>query len=236
MCLVRSLERLGSAALSKEEPDIGAAFLKFSVVTKELSALMKTLVSRFDSVHFDALLFELYSQHLHSLNAIYRLVLRTEFKQMQNISNIIMFPVDTLLKSELRGVKGEMKRPFDKAAKDYESKYMKIEKEKKSQAKEVGMIRSEVNPAEIADEMEKERKLFQLQMCEVIYNSVQSSLKPFSCSINSVKTIFNLLLRLQYLIKYNDIKTKKGIELLQHLVEFYHAQNKYVVIFPLTLQ
>lgn len=44
MCLVRSLERLGSAALSKEEPDIGAAFLKFSVVSKELSALMKTLV------------------------------------------------------------------------------------------------------------------------------------------------------------------------------------------------
>lgn len=80
-----------------------------------------------------------------------------------------MFPVDTLLKSELRGVKGELKRPFDKAAKDYESKYIKIEKEKKSQAKEVGMIRSEVNPAEIADEMEKERKLFQLQMCEVTY-------------------------------------------------------------------
>lgn len=34
------------------------------------------------------------------------------------------------------------------------------------------------------------------------------------------------LYALQYLIKYNDIKTKKGIELLQHLVEFYHAQNK----------
>lgn len=30
----------------------------------------------------------------------------------------------------------------------------------------------------------------------------------------------------QYLIKFNDIKTKKGIELLQHLVEFYHAQSK----------
>lgn len=45
MCLVRALERLGTVALSKEEPDIGAAFLKFSVVTKELSALMKTLVS-----------------------------------------------------------------------------------------------------------------------------------------------------------------------------------------------
>lgn len=52
MCLVRALERLGSVALSKEEPDIGAAFLKFSVVTKELSALMKTLVSGFAYIHF----------------------------------------------------------------------------------------------------------------------------------------------------------------------------------------
>jgi hypothetical protein len=46
MYLSRSLERLGGNALSKDqEPDIGAAFLKFAVVTKELSALMKTLVS-----------------------------------------------------------------------------------------------------------------------------------------------------------------------------------------------
>lgn len=158
MCLVRALERLGTITLSQEEPDIGAAFLKFSVVTKELSALMKTL--------------------------------------MQNISNIVMFPVDSMLKSEFRGVKGEMKRPFDKAAKDYESKYLKIEKEKKAQAKEVGMVRTEVNPAEIADEMEKERRVYQLQTCE-------------------------------YLLKYKEIKTKTGIELLQHFIEYYHALNNY---------
>ncbi|XP_043288539.1 arfGAP with SH3 domain, ANK repeat and PH domain-containing protein isoform X3 [Venturia canescens] len=156
--LGRALERLGDAALKEQEPDIGAAFLKFAVVTKELSALMKTL--------------------------------------MQNINNIVMFPLDSVLKGDLRGVKGDLKRPFEKAWKDYETKYAKIEKEKKQHAKEAGLIRSEVTPAEIADEMEKERRLFQLQMCE-------------------------------YLIKVNEIKTKKGIELLQHLVEYYHAQTNY---------
>ncbi|EDW85580.2 uncharacterized protein Dwil_GK23159 [Drosophila willistoni] len=158
MFMVRAMERLGGKVIDQDEPDIGAAFLKFSVVTKELSALMKTL--------------------------------------MQNINNIVMFPVDSMLKSELRGVKGDMKRPFDKAAKDYEAKFIKIEKEKKAQAKEAGMVRTEIDAAVVADEMEKERRLYQLQSCE-------------------------------YLLKYKEIKTKTGIELLQHFIEYYHALNNY---------
>ncbi|KAF6213619.1 hypothetical protein GE061_011340 [Apolygus lucorum] len=159
MYFARILERLGENALSKDlEEDIAAAFMKFAVVTKELSALMKTL--------------------------------------MQNVNNIVMFPLESLLKGDLRGVKGDLKRPFDRAWKDYEAKYGKIEKEKKQQAKEAGLYRDVVTASEIADDMEKERRLFQLQMCE-------------------------------YLIKVNEIKTKKGIEMLQHLVEYYHAQTNY---------
>ncbi|XP_022242959.1 arfGAP with SH3 domain, ANK repeat and PH domain-containing protein-like isoform X1 [Limulus polyphemus] len=157
--LSKALERLGANAnIKDQEHDIGAAFINFSIVTKELSQLMKIL--------------------------------------MQNLNNIIMFPVDSLLKGDLRGVKGDLKRPFDKAWRDYEAKMTKIEKEKKQQAKEVGLIRTEISPAEVADDMEKERRVFQLQMCE-------------------------------YLIKVNEIKTKKGVELLQHLVEYYHAQNNF---------
>lgn len=130
MCLATALEKMGNQAMSKDqENDIGAAFIKFAIVTKELSALMKTL--------------------------------------NQNIYVQLMLPLDWLLKGDLRGVKGDLRRPFDKAWKDYESKYIKIEKEKKQQAKEAGLIRTEVTSAEIADEMEKERRLFQLQMCEV---------------------------------------------------------------------
>lgn len=46
----------------------------------------------------------------------------------------------------------------------------KIEKEKREHAKQHGMIRTEITGAEIAEEMEKERRLFQLQMCEVRNN------------------------------------------------------------------
>ena len=55
MDLSKALNRLGEAAMMREDVedygsnDIGAAFQKFSVVTKELSNLMKNLVSSNDN-------------------------------------------------------------------------------------------------------------------------------------------------------------------------------------------
>jgi len=52
----KALNRLGETAIMREDvgdygsDDIGAAFQKFSVVTKELSNLMKNLVSSFTTI------------------------------------------------------------------------------------------------------------------------------------------------------------------------------------------
>merc|ERR1719361_2192989 len=77
MELSKALDRMGDTAMLREdeEDDIGAAFQKFAVVTKELSALMKNM--------------------------------------MQSLTNIILFPSENILKTELRGSKGDLKRPFD---------------------------------------------------------------------------------------------------------------------------
>jgi Arf-GAP/SH3 domain/ANK repeat/PH domain-containing protein len=48
--------------------------------------------------------------------------------QMQNLQNMILFPLDSVLKGDIRNVKGDLRRPFDKALKDYETRHSKLEK------------------------------------------------------------------------------------------------------------
>ena len=115
---------------------------------------------------------------------------------MQSLTNIILFPSENILKTELRGSKGDLKRPFDRALRDYQDKFSDLERMKKKQAKEAGMIRSELAAGEIAEEMDKERKYLQIAMAD-------------------------------YMVKVNEIKTKKGVELLEHMVDYYKAQSRW---------
>uniref|UniRef100_UPI0037E7E5BC arf-GAP with SH3 domain, ANK repeat and PH domain-containing protein 2 n=1 Tax=Semicossyphus pulcher TaxID=241346 RepID=UPI0037E7E5BC len=116
---------------------------------------------------------------------------------LKSMLHNINFFLDSLVKGDLREVKGDLKKPFDRAWRDYESRFKQVEKEKRELARQYGMVRSEVSGGEIAEELEKERRSFQLSMCE-------------------------------YLIKVNEIKTKRGVDLLQNLIKHYHSHNNFL--------
>ena len=74
--------------------------------------------------------------------------------------------------------------------------------------------------------------MFQLQMCEVLFILTLCLKDQFTKQCQATQCWFNInfilaySVFLQYLIKVNEIKTKKGVDLLQHLVEYYQAQSK----------
>nr|XP_015825361.2 arf-GAP with SH3 domain, ANK repeat and PH domain-containing protein 3 [Nothobranchius furzeri] len=118
------------------------------------------------------------------------------FKNLvQNLNNIMAFPLENVLKSELRDGRLELKKNMEKRWKDYDIKLGKLEKERKEKTKQLGLIRTEVG-SDGGEDMERERRIFQLQMCE-------------------------------YLLKIQELKVRKGPDLLQSLIKYFQAQVSF---------
>ncbi|XP_076835215.1 arf-GAP with SH3 domain, ANK repeat and PH domain-containing protein 3 isoform X2 [Brachyhypopomus gauderio] len=109
---------------------------------------------------------------------------------VQNLNSILSFPLESLLKSELRDSRLDLRRQMEKSWKEYDIKMGKMERERQ---KQYGMIRLERQ--DTAEEMERERRNFQLQMCEYLLkvqemklrqgpDLLQSLIKYFQAQLN----------------------------------------------------
>ncbi|XP_026195399.1 arf-GAP with SH3 domain, ANK repeat and PH domain-containing protein 3 isoform X2 [Anabas testudineus] len=89
------------------------------------------------------------------------------FKNLvQNLNNIMAFPLENVLKSELRDSRLELKKQMEKSWKEYDIKIGKLEKERKEKTRQLGLIR--IDGSDGGEDMERERRTFQLQMCEYL--------------------------------------------------------------------
>ncbi|VDP86439.1 unnamed protein product [Echinostoma caproni] len=84
---------------------------------------------------------------------------------MQNMNSILVFPMETFMQGD---IKSDLKKPFERALKEYEYKYDKLRKEKLQLMKETGIFTPEVFTAEMTEDLEKERRKLQLETCEYL--------------------------------------------------------------------